>query len=122
MPRPKIPLPARPDPSELPPKVADDPKVDAAREEYEALLADDETSFEHHRKLALAGRKYWSLAANQLQQAGEHDAARKAASTANEFAAEAHKLERDSVVDRVAAIEAALQQSRQDATRLSKLK
>lgn len=99
-----------------------DPRLEEATREWFDLLACSDQSYEHRTAVANAGAKVWSIRSELLADSGEHDAARKAASTANELSSLAVKLDMSAVVDRVTALETMLRQSRNDATRLATLK
>lgn len=99
-----------------------DPRLTDATRQWFALLSVSDSSYEHQTATARACAKVWAIRAELLADAGKHDAARKAASTANEQSSLAVKLDMSAVVDRVTALEAMLRQSRNDATRLGTLK
>lgn len=91
----------------------DEPVVD---EELIAELADAEarlrelrgiasTDYQHLREVHLAEARVWQLRADMRFAQGKDDGARKASTTAAEHASLAAKLERDSIADRVAALE-----------------
>jgi hypothetical protein len=99
-----------------------DPRLEEAKAAWFALLDADDASYEHHTAIARAGSKVWAIRAELLVDAGEHDAARKAASTSNELSQLAVKLDMSAVVDRVTKMENLLRQARGDATKLATLK
>lgn len=82
------------------------------------LMAIDDRSFAHRRRVALAASAVWSLEAHRLRLAGDHDAARKAASTANEAEKLAAQLEKDSAHDRLAELEELVTAARQGAAKM----
>ena len=82
------------------------------------LMAIDDRSFAHRRRVARAASAVWSLEAHRLRLAGDHDAARKAASTANEAEKLAAQLEKDSAHDRLAELEELVKAARQGAAKM----
>lgn len=101
--------PAKPPASDLDTRVAEATAV------HLELMAVDDRSFAHRRRVALAASAVWSLEAHRLRVAGDHDAARKAASTANESEKLAAQLEKDSAHDRLAELEGLVKAARQGA-------
>jgi hypothetical protein len=87
-------------------------KIKIADKEYKRLLAIDSDHYEHLRAVHLAGQLVWNLRADECYAAGKHDAARKASMTAESHGKLAAKLARDSIVDRVAALEAEVRKRR----------
>jgi hypothetical protein len=73
------------------------------------------------RSVALARAAVWRLQAAILHDDGAFDAARKASSSANELEVLAAKLERDSLADRLRAVEQKLALKRKAGARLAKL-
>lgn len=102
--------------------IADDPRLLEAQAEWFKLQADTSPSYEHQTAVARASSRLWAVRAELLAHKGDHDASRKAASTSNECAQLAVKLDMSAVVDRVTALELALRQARSDATELATLK
>jgi len=80
-------------------------EIDAADAEHRKHLAVRDGDYAHLRKTHLAASLVWNLRSTMMFERGNHDAARKAATTANEHAALAAKLERDSLADRVRELE-----------------
>lgn len=91
------------DAPKIPPELA--AEIEEADAEHRRLLA-IEGDYAHMRRVHLAASKLWTLRSTACYLVGDHDAARKASTTGNEHAALAAKLERDSLADRVAALEA----------------
>lgn len=95
--------------------------IEAAEREHRELLAVDDQSSAHLRRVALAEARKWSLRADLSHRDGEHGAARKAATTANEAARHAERIAGNAVLDRVAALEAAMAKGRSLGSRLREL-
>lgn len=100
-----------------PPPAEPDPKPTAAElellealavavAEHRELFEQRDDSYAHLRRVHLAAERVWVLRSSLCFERDQHDAARKAATTANEHARQAARLERDSLADRVAALEA----------------
>lgn len=89
--------------------------------DYRALQEVDDDGYEHLRKLHLAAAHLWHLRSDEAYFEGNHDGARKASMTAEGHAKLAAKLARDSVVDRVAKLEALVRERRDFGAELEKL-
>lgn len=86
--------------------------VDLAVGEHRELLEVRDGDYGTLRRQHLAAELVWTLRAALCFERGDHDAARKAATTGNEHARQAARLERDSLADRVAALETEVQRRR----------
>jgi hypothetical protein len=83
--------------------------IDAAVTEHRELLDVRDGDYAQLRRTHLAAERVWTLRAALCFERAQHDAARKASTTANEHGRLAARLERDSIADRVAALEAEVQ-------------
>lgn len=97
-------------------------EIQAADAEHRRLLADPSSEYSHLRQTHLAGSLAWTLRSTLCFELGLHDAARKAASTADDHAKMAAKLEQASAIDRLNELEKMLKGARRDAERLAKLR
>lgn len=109
--------PSAPSKPKAPPLVTNgDPTLDRAiaqaYAEYKRLQAIEDDHYEHLRAVHLAAAHLWHLRSDEAYFAGNHDGARKASMTAESHAKLAAKLARDSVVDRVAKLEALVRERR----------
>lgn len=86
--------------------------IDDAEARHRELLLAAETDYAHLRRTHLAAQLLWSLRSNLCYRLGDMDGARKAASTADENAKHAARLERDNIVDRITALERELELTR----------
>lgn len=95
--------------------------LDAAIKHRDSLLALGETTQAHLRLLALAEAQVWSRRADAQYLADNPDAARKCASSASEASLLAARLEKESLADRVAALEDRLTKSRRSGVLMADL-
>jgi Asp-tRNA(Asn)/Glu-tRNA(Gln) amidotransferase B subunit len=94
----------------------------AAAEAQVCKLADaGGSSVRDRMNLALAESAAWKLRALILQREKQYDPARKASATADELAQLAARLERNTIADRVAKLEAAVQKQGRARGRLQAL-
>ena len=84
-----------------------------AERRLRSLRAVASSDYQHLREVHLAEARVWQLRADIRFAEGKDDGARKASTTAAEHAALAAKLERDSIADRVAALEEQVRRQRE---------
>lgn len=87
-------------------------ELEKAEAVHAELFASSSEAYAHLRAVHLAAERVWVLRSSICYVSDLHDAARKAATTANEHARQAARLERDSLADRVAALEAEMELGR----------
>lgn len=96
--------------------------IEDATQRHRALLMKVEgADYAHLRRTHLAAQLVWTLRSDLCFRQGDHDAARKAATTADEHGKHAARLERDNIVDRIAALELELQLTRSLGRELAEL-
>jgi hypothetical protein len=81
-------------------------RLAAASERLHTLLVAQPSGQEALRQVALAGQHFWTLEAQRLSAAGEHEDARRAMVTAIDEAKLAAKIAANGIVDRLEALEA----------------